>query len=236
MRALNANTVSGFTGLVLRPIWFVDIMFTTPLYLSSREALTLDGVSYVNAGMTVDVAGRRVQLSNPNKTIFTVTAATNATPIVLTTSITHTVLAGETVQVLGVAGNTAANGIWVVQSVTTTTITLTGSVGSGAWTSGGTVGVYGGVYSAAFLAGAAGSDVVVRQAYGTPTQYDQTEIMLEGDTGAMTIGTTITFDIRERQMNKCPRTFARDPDFRFLPQPGSLVFTATGKYIFGEAE
>lgn len=68
-----------------------------------------------------------------------VSGATNATPIVLTTA-AHGIPVGEVdvVTVAGVGGNTAANGTWVVQALSTTTVRLRGSVGNGAYTSGGT--------------------------------------------------------------------------------------------------
>ena len=62
-----------------------------------------------------------------------ITAATNATPIVITTA-THGVSAGDEVYISGVQGNTAANGTWIAAAVSGTTITLTGSVGNAAYT------------------------------------------------------------------------------------------------------
>ncbi len=73
---------------------------------------------------------------------LTVTGASNATPIVLTC--TNTYLAGDEIVVASVAGNTAANGRWIVGSgVTGTTIPLvkfdgSNSTGNGTYTSGGT--------------------------------------------------------------------------------------------------
>jgi hypothetical protein len=73
-----------------------------------------------------------------NSTSKTITNATNATPIVITTSVAHTFHDGDTVVVSGVGGNTAANGTWAITYLTTTTFSLDTSVGSGAYTSGGT--------------------------------------------------------------------------------------------------
>jgi hypothetical protein len=67
-----------------------------------------------------------------------VTAASNASPIVLTTA-THGLTTNDRVLVGGVAGNTNANGIWQVTSVTGTTFSLQGSTGNAAYTSGGYV-------------------------------------------------------------------------------------------------
>lgn len=72
-----------------------------------------------------------------------VTAATNASPIVLTTSGAHGYTAGDVILVGGIAGNLAANGLYVATAVTSTTITLgtlldsVATTGSGAYTSGG---------------------------------------------------------------------------------------------------
>lgn len=73
-----------------------------------------------------------------------VTNATNATPIVIT-SAGHGFKENAVITVAGVGGNTAANGTWRAQGVTTDTLELvdkdTGadSVGNGAYTSGGTI-------------------------------------------------------------------------------------------------
>ncbi len=82
---------------------------------------------------------------------LTVTGATNATPIVVTTSASHGLRNGDQVWISLVGGNTAANNAaatpsWFVGSVTATTFALysdaalsTGVAGSGAYTSGGIV-------------------------------------------------------------------------------------------------
>ena len=65
-----------------------------------------------------------------------ITGATNASPIVVT-SAAHDLTVGTVVVISGVLGNTAANGTFVISAVTTNTFTLTGSTGNGAYTSGG---------------------------------------------------------------------------------------------------
>lgn len=69
----------------------------------------------------------------------TVTAATNATPIAVTTSAAHGRATGEIVTISGVLGNLAANGTFTITVTGANTFTLNGSVGTGAYTSGGTV-------------------------------------------------------------------------------------------------
>lgn len=66
-------------------------------------------------------------------------SSTNATPIVLTTSVNHSVQTTDRVCVGGHATNTAANGDWAVSAVGAATITLTGSVGNGVGGATGTV-------------------------------------------------------------------------------------------------
>lgn len=72
-------------------------------------------------------------------TQLTVTAASNATPIVMTTSTSHGLQTGDRVNINAVTGNTAANGWYAVNVLTSTTFELQNSVGNGAYVSGGTV-------------------------------------------------------------------------------------------------
>jgi len=74
----------------------------------------------------------------PRQDVYTITAATNATPIVVTCG-THDIKVDSWVHVQGVGGNTAANGPWRVQAVSATTVTLMASIGNAAYTSGGTI-------------------------------------------------------------------------------------------------
>lgn len=67
----------------------------------------------------------------------TVTAASNATPIVITAT-SHGFVTGDWIWIEGVTGNTAANGNWVITKTGDNTFSLDGSVGNGAWVSGGT--------------------------------------------------------------------------------------------------
>lgn len=71
----------------------------------------------------------------------TVTGASNTGPIVITTASPHGLSGSEVVKIAGVLGNTAANGFWSLNVLSTTTFSLVGSTGNGAYTSGGTVNV-----------------------------------------------------------------------------------------------
>lgn len=66
-----------------------------------------------------------------------ITDATNATPIVITTSGAHGATTNQAVTIIGVVGNTAANGLFKLTVVNTTQYSLQGSVGNGAYVSGG---------------------------------------------------------------------------------------------------
>lgn len=80
----------------------------------------------VDAGFPAHTAGTSGQA---------ITGATNATPIVVTCA--NSYAEGDFVFIQGVGGNTAANGLWRVVSVSGTGFTLEGSAGNGAYTSGG---------------------------------------------------------------------------------------------------
>lgn len=66
----------------------------------------------------------------------TITAATNASPISVT-STAHGYSTGDAINITGVVGNTAANGTWFITVVDANTYTLNNSTGNGAYTSGG---------------------------------------------------------------------------------------------------
>jgi hypothetical protein len=67
----------------------------------------------------------------------TVTGATNASPIVITSS-AHGLTTGSYLTLASVAGNTAANGSFVITRVNANQYSLDGSTGNGSYTSGGT--------------------------------------------------------------------------------------------------
>jgi hypothetical protein len=73
-------------------------------------------------------------INNP----VSITSSTNANPTVLTVPSGHGIVAGDTVDVVGHAVNTNANGGWIVSATTATTITLP-TAGNGAGTATGTV-------------------------------------------------------------------------------------------------
>lgn len=68
----------------------------------------------------------------------TVTDATNAAPIVITTAAAHGLTTGATVKIEGVGGNTEANNLWVVTVLSSTTFSLDESSGGADYTGSGT--------------------------------------------------------------------------------------------------
>src|SRR5579864_4084150 len=82
---------------------------------------------------------------NGTTPILTVTAASFANPIQITTSTPHGLQTNQQVGVTGVLGNTAANGGWTVTVINATNFQLNGAVGNAAYTSGGLITVPGGL-------------------------------------------------------------------------------------------
>lgn len=73
---------------------------------------------------------KHVRLSDPARIVI---AATNASPIKITTYIPHRYVTGDQVTLSGILGNTAANGPWNVTVVDYLNFTLNGSTGNGAF-------------------------------------------------------------------------------------------------------
>jgi len=71
--------------------------------------------------------------------VDTVTGATNATPIVVTSTTPNNLVTGDEVVLANVSGNTASNGTWLIVRVTASSFELVGSAGNGAYAGGGTL-------------------------------------------------------------------------------------------------
>lgn len=72
-------------------------------------------------------------------TNLAVTAATNASPIAITTAAPHTLVTGNYVTLSGVLGNLGANGTFTINKTGASSFELIGGTGSGAYTGGGIV-------------------------------------------------------------------------------------------------
>jgi len=127
---------NAFTGLLgAHMVFQMDASSVNPGQANSQILFYWRGNSGQGLPMGIGISGT----GSWNGNTFSVTAATNATPIVVTTSAVHGLVTGQTVVVTGTNGNTAANGHFTINVVSTTTFSLSGSVGNGAYTSGGTV-------------------------------------------------------------------------------------------------
>jgi len=115
--------------------------------------------------------------------IVNVANASNASPIVVTTSsphgLTQPVGGAPVVTIAGVLGNTAANGTWTVSVVDASNVQLLGSAGNGAYASGGTL--LGPLPPANALVGLFSQELVARlAARGLPPLVDG-RILLGGE-------------------------------------------------------
>lgn len=101
------------------------------MYANGAEAI-LDGT------INLEADAIRAVLLDLDDYGTAVTAATNASPIVIT-STAHGLATGQKVMLARVGGNLNANGVWVVTVVDVNTFSLDGSTGNGLYTSGGRV-------------------------------------------------------------------------------------------------
>ncbi len=69
--------------------------------------------------------------------VAAVSSATNTSPITIVTAAPHGLVSGQIVTIIGVTGNTNANGTWPLEVTSPTSFILVGSVGNGAFISGG---------------------------------------------------------------------------------------------------
>lgn len=108
---------------------------------SARTPINLDALPSVRVygplGLIPDVTAVAAFLDSG-----TITGATNAIPIVIT-SPNHDLTTGTYVTVSGVTGNTSANASTTITVIDANTFSLDGSVGSGNYASGGTWNVTG---------------------------------------------------------------------------------------------
>jgi hypothetical protein len=127
-----AATWTVTAGAALNPydqltFYYLDIPFD-----SVMGTTTAQYIYYSNNG------SHTIRVTGLNRTI---TAATNTTPIQITTAEAHGLNSYEIVTVDGVLGNTAANGAWFITRIDDYNFTLSSSAGNGTYTSGGKVGL-----------------------------------------------------------------------------------------------
>lgn len=64
MRTFSANTESEITKAITRPLYLIEIGFSTPLRLSSRGAVSYDGDSYDAARIELSLRSSRLRIFN----------------------------------------------------------------------------------------------------------------------------------------------------------------------------
>jgi len=63
-RPLSSVNAAAVVSAVTRPIYLIEMLFTTPLRLSTRETITYDSNTFTAAGVTVDLSGPAIKLFN----------------------------------------------------------------------------------------------------------------------------------------------------------------------------
>lgn len=122
-------------SLLVGSVWLSRAFTELSLTAQASVYRIMDVFCYDNSGTP---ALEHVAWDSGGQTSASITAASNATPIVITSN-AHGLSNGMFVGINSVGGNTAPNGkVWVVANVATNTFELQGSVGNGAYTSGGT--------------------------------------------------------------------------------------------------
>jgi hypothetical protein len=150
---LSASTTATLTGsysgtTTAAATWSYTGNIYYPSYLPSNNQLVweLQPVSNGRGGELND-AETRSQCDSSGPIGLGVSGATNANPIVITTTSAHGLATGNTVIISGVRGNTTANGIWPV-TVTSATKFSIAVAGNGNYSSGGIVVIQGGISGA----------------------------------------------------------------------------------------
>lgn len=87
-----------------------------------------------SCGIHVPVCSMDNDTDSPDLTAYQVSGATNASPIVITTTSAYSGSNGDVLLINGVQGNTAANGLCTVSNLSGTTFECSGSTGNGTYT------------------------------------------------------------------------------------------------------
>jgi hypothetical protein len=155
---LGIVTANGYSSIQwdMSEIWF-DWVFNFTYAINSANVRTnqlvklfaghvnTDGIVSTYGGLGVHITSGS-SATNYDIRIFhgfglpyfrsTISAATNASPIVITQN-NHGFVTNDQIEIDGCLGNTAANGIWTVTRIDGNSYSLNSSSGNGAWTSGG---------------------------------------------------------------------------------------------------
>lgn len=131
-------------GMVIKrndPLFFnvrKSLSSRTHVFSWPSDALTILRVwDLGTSAIAITAASNATPIVVCTSTEYTITGASNESPIVITTSTDHGYETGDSVFIGGVLVNTGANGTWTITKLSTTTFSLDDSVGNGVWTSGG---------------------------------------------------------------------------------------------------
>jgi hypothetical protein len=178
-------------------IWCAPLKLDSTLFANQeiKSIVTYEGASWLSIG-----GAQR-----------TITGASNATPIVITTSGNHGYLTGDKVDISDVGGNTAANGNWTVTKLTDTTFSLDTSVGNGAYTSGGKAAAPIKLYSFDTSTGSVGK--VVTQWIASQQEYDVVSRVKLALRASAAPTVTVNTYVNGQDTSKFTQTFTAESGF-----------------------
>lgn len=133
----NTNINSGTISTNQRYATVIPENSKTSVNVILEQSTDLVNWSTVSPGQFSSSASKRFFRVRSANVPVSLTGATNASPIVIT-STGHLLNTGDTISISGVVGNTAANGIFTITKVDANSFSLNGSTGNGAYSSGGT--------------------------------------------------------------------------------------------------
>ena len=175
-----------FTGDASTKTWYTDLPINTVQSMSQTvSGATLEttfGVRGVDTGKDFYYAYGEKKITQDATTSKSVSDATNATPIEVTTTTAHGLVDGHRVTVASVGGNTGANGTFRIRVTATDKFELIDSAGTGSYTSGGTVSANGPIATGDTLT------VISRALGGDWVSYDDgaaiaAQAVIEGTSG-----------------------------------------------------
>ena len=131
--SVNHGLTTGNVVTIVGVLGTIAANGTYQITVLDPNTFTLNG----SDGAVNPATGNAAYLGGGTWTQGTITGVSNAGPIVITTTSTAGLTDGDLVKVEGVLGNTAANGLFSITAVTSTSFTLVDSQGNGSYTMGG---------------------------------------------------------------------------------------------------
>jgi hypothetical protein len=238
---VNLTIADGAAGTISVPAPTLQVVLgcssagTANAVLATRQPTTLQttygyGPLPEASAMTLAAGGTVLAMKIPTTvagsiaagSALTVTAATTATPIVITAG-THNLTSGAVVTVAGVGGNTAANGTFVITVLSSTTFSLNNSVGAGAYTSGGTA-----TWTGSMQTGT-GTSTIVFSGAAYDELYPLVTITTGGTLGTTGIQFTVSLDAG-RSLNLPRISLGTDLTYT-IPQTNITITFITAKTV-----